>query len=208
MRLVCLSDTHGLHDQVEVPEGDLLLHAGDFCNFGTRGEAKQFLKWLAGLPHPHKVFIAGNHDRPFDRHRRYVNMWVKHVTYLFDQSITVAGWKIYGSPWLSCSPEFQHRAFALEQQHLRAVWSKIPEDTDILLTHCPPAGTLDGTSGAGCEELALRVHQLDLGLHLFGHAHAGYGRVDLGGTTFLNAAICDPEYVPSRAPVVLDLPDR
>ena len=29
LRIVCLSDTHGLHDRIEVPEGDLLLHTGD-----------------------------------------------------------------------------------------------------------------------------------------------------------------------------------
>ncbi|MGE0487941.1 MAG: metallophosphoesterase [Vulcanimicrobiota bacterium] len=77
-RVVCLSDTHSLHEQVEVPEGDILLHAGDLCNHGTKGEVKAFDAWLGRQPHRHKLFIAGNHDWPFYKHRRYAEMWVKH----------------------------------------------------------------------------------------------------------------------------------
>jgi len=31
MRLVVISDTHGLHDRIDsLPDGDILVHAGDF----------------------------------------------------------------------------------------------------------------------------------------------------------------------------------
>jgi hypothetical protein len=30
LRIVCLSDTHGLHRGVTIPNGDVLIHAGDF----------------------------------------------------------------------------------------------------------------------------------------------------------------------------------
>lgn len=33
IRLVLMSDTHGRHRDVEVPDGDLLVHAGDFTFF-------------------------------------------------------------------------------------------------------------------------------------------------------------------------------
>jgi predicted phosphodiesterase len=33
-RIVCISDTHGLHRKVAVPGGDLLIHAGDFMRTG------------------------------------------------------------------------------------------------------------------------------------------------------------------------------
>ena len=62
MRIVCLSDTHNLHDRIRVPEGDLLLHAGDATSRGTEKEVSVFADWLAGLPHRHKVVVAGNHD--------------------------------------------------------------------------------------------------------------------------------------------------
>ena len=34
MRIVLLSDTHGYHDEIDVPPGDLLIHAGDFTRLG------------------------------------------------------------------------------------------------------------------------------------------------------------------------------
>lgn len=83
-RIVILSDTHSLHDRLgPIPEGDILIHAGDFSNVGSLGDCEGFGQFLASLPHPHKVVIAGNHDVSFDRegfqqgglfdrfHRRY-----------------------------------------------------------------------------------------------------------------------------------------
>ena len=32
MKLVLLSDTHGMHAEVKVPLGDVLVHAGDFLS--------------------------------------------------------------------------------------------------------------------------------------------------------------------------------
>lgn len=48
MRLVVLSDTHGQHDKItDVPEGDILIHAGDFMNSGTDLlEIISFNRWL------------------------------------------------------------------------------------------------------------------------------------------------------------------
>ena len=66
-RFVCLSDTHALHGDIPfVPEGDVLLHAGDFSNIGLNEDVISFNQWLGDQPHVHKVVIAGNHDIPFD----------------------------------------------------------------------------------------------------------------------------------------------
>ena len=62
MRLVLLSDTHGLYRKTNSPDGDVLIHAGDFCSEGEAVEARSFGEFLRGLPHRHKVAIAGNHD--------------------------------------------------------------------------------------------------------------------------------------------------
>lgn len=32
MRVVCVSDTHGAHEQLDVPDGDVFIHAGDFSD--------------------------------------------------------------------------------------------------------------------------------------------------------------------------------
>lgn len=44
MRVVCISDTHGLHDELQaarrIPDGDVLVHAGDFTDTGDRDEVR------------------------------------------------------------------------------------------------------------------------------------------------------------------------
>ncbi|OJJ50696.1 hypothetical protein ASPZODRAFT_235822 [Penicilliopsis zonata CBS 506.65] len=65
IRVVCLSDTHTL-EWPDVPDGDLLIHAGDLCNDGSVRELQAAVDWLRRLPHRHKVVICGNHDSYFD----------------------------------------------------------------------------------------------------------------------------------------------
>lgn len=204
LRIVCISDTHSLHDQVQVPPGDLLLHAGDHCNHGNSGEVKRFDRWLGSLPHPHKVIVAGNHDLPWQRRPRYARMWLHHARYLQDGGTEVEGIKIWGSPW---QPDFDHWAFYQPRNSplLGYAWEKIPDDTQILVTHVPPAGILDFLAAdgpSGCNLLLERIRNLKhLKLHVFGHVHSGYGQVSKAGTTFVNASICDESYRPINKPV-------
>ena len=53
-------------DILKVPEGDVLLHGGDFTQIGLRDEVEHFNQFLASLPHKHKIVIAGNHEVTFD----------------------------------------------------------------------------------------------------------------------------------------------
>ncbi len=64
IRVVCISDTH--NHTPDIPDGDLLIHAGDLTNAGTVEEIQTQIEWLETLPHPQKVVIAGNHDSYFD----------------------------------------------------------------------------------------------------------------------------------------------
>lgn len=61
VRTVCISDTHNL--QPELPDGDVLLHAGDLTDRGTFDELQTQFDWLDKQPHRFRVVIAGN-DRP------------------------------------------------------------------------------------------------------------------------------------------------
>jgi hypothetical protein len=85
----------------------------------------------------------------------------------------------YGSPW---SPEFCDWAFNAERgEQSRAIWSKIPDDVDILITHGPPHGILDyvprSKEHCGCEELLKVVKErVKPRLHIFGHIHETYGK--------------------------------
>lgn len=50
VRFVCLSDTHGKTSLLPfyVPEGDILIHAGDFTMRGWAREGREFNNWLGG----------------------------------------------------------------------------------------------------------------------------------------------------------------
>ena len=91
MRIVCLSDTHNRHRVIDVPPGDVLVHAGDATMQGTRGEIRAFDDWLAELPHAHKLVIAGNHDWLFERAPAEARALLRHATYLQDSGIAIDG---------------------------------------------------------------------------------------------------------------------
>ncbi|KAJ5885431.1 hypothetical protein N7495_009941 [Penicillium taxi] len=69
IRVVCISDTH-TQRWPDVPDGDLLIHAGDLANDGSVREIQATVDWLQSLPHQHKVVICGNHDSYFDPRSR------------------------------------------------------------------------------------------------------------------------------------------
>lgn len=64
IRVVAISDTH---DQtVDIPDGDILIHAGDLTDDGTVRSIQKQLDWLKKQSHPVKIVVAGNHDSWFD----------------------------------------------------------------------------------------------------------------------------------------------
>lgn len=206
MRIVCLSDTHGLHEKLDVPEGDLLLHAGDFSMAGRADEIERFDRWLATLPHEHKVVVAGNHDFLFEREPARARAMLRSATYLQDELLELAGLRIWGSPW---QPWFFDWAFNVARgPELAAKWALVPDEIDVLVTHGPPAGILDRTSGGeevGCRDLTQALERVRPRLHLFGHIHESYGRLERDGTTYVNASNCDLRYQPVQPPIVFEL---
>jgi Icc-related predicted phosphoesterase len=188
LTIVCISDTHGRHDRVPVPDGDVLVHAGDLTGHGLLDEVSRFDDWLAGLPHRHKVVVCGNHDWCFQRTPDEARRRLRHAVYLQDEGVVVEGLRFYGSPW---QPWFLDWAFNLPRgAELAAKWALIPDDTDVLVTHGPPAGVLDLTKRGdrpGCADLLDRVRVVRPGLHVFGHIHEARGAVVDGGTLFVNA---------------------
>ena len=212
MRIVCMADTHSsFEDQgtrmLPVPEGDLLIHAGDATLEGRIGEVDRHLRWMSSLPHRHKVMIAGNHDFLFEMNSDLARSMVpRGITYLQDEEVEIEGLRIYGSPW---TPRFFNWAFNLDRGlPLEAAWSRIPEGIDILVTHGPPFGILDFVQRgehAGCKDLRDAVERIKPRLHVFGHIHSGHGYMALGGTTFVNASIVNEAYDPVWEAFTIDL---
>jgi predicted phosphodiesterase len=211
-RIVCISDTHGLHDQIVVPDGDILIHAGDCTNRGIPTELVGFLTWFAAMPHRHKILIAGNHDWLFEKDPTMAGALLrKHapsVRYLNDSGVELDRLKIWGSP---VQPAFYDWAFNRHRgQEIQIHRNLIPQNTDVLVTHGPPAGILDLTASgqrAGCADLARAIAKMTrLRLSVFGHLHLEGGRQQRSaGVTYANASVCDEDYRPIHFPVIVDL---
>ena len=190
---------------MEVPDGDVLLVAGDLTNRGKREEIEAFDAWLHSQPHPHRVVIAGNHDFGFEQ-QPDARHWITGATYLQDESLRIEGVHLWGSPW---QPWFHDWAFNLPRgEALREKWDQIPLDVDVLITHGPPYQILDRCFDGrevGCEELRAAVFRVRPKVHLFGHIHEAYGQVEIDGIRFINASTCTLQYQPIQPPVVVDL---
>ena len=207
MRIVAISDTHSRHQGLIVPDGDILIHAGDTTMQGTVREIIEFNAWLGTLPHPVKIVCAGNHDWLFEKDLGLARGLLSNARYVEDRLITPRGLRIYVSPW---QPRFYDWAFNLDRgEPIKAKWDLIPSELDVLVTHGPPYGILDisGYSGehVGCEELRQAVERVRPRVHIFGHIHHSYGVTVYDGMKFVNASICDEGYRPTREPVVIDL---
>lgn len=220
MRITAISDTHSLHHLIskkDLPGGDLLIFTGDLMNCGYRyPDITNFCYWFDSLEqYDIKVFIAGNHDRLFESHPNEVSQIInsyKWIAYLQDDWLGVGSGlddiaKIWGSPW---QPEFMNWAFNLPRNSdkLKEVWSNIPVDTDILVTHGPPHGYCDIVKGKserlGCELLRARINELKPKIHIFGHIHTGYGYYFNGDTHFINASVLDERYRHTQKPLTFD----
>jgi|AGTN01.2.fsa_nt_gi Predicted phosphoesterases, related to the Icc protein len=208
MRAVILSDTHDQLSLIKVPEADLLIHCGDATGEGTVEQITRFIEELAALPHPFKILIPGNHDRLFDEDPETARKLLDpSIHYLQDTAVVINGVKIYGTPWVHGIGEARFNAFTLPPRSLDISERRkaIPDDTDILVTHCPPAGILD--SGYGCTSLRWRIEEIRPKLVAFGHVHSAYGTYTDpdSGVRYVNAASCTSAYEPTNPPIVIEL---
>lgn len=212
MKITLISDTHNKHKQIShhLPGGDVLIHAGDLTSMGYEHEIREFCSWFNKIDnYDHKIFIAGNHDWGFqdnvDKIMEIVNSY-KTITYLQDDWVKIDDVKIYGSPW---QPRFFNWAFNADpgediQQH----WNKIPEDTDILITHGPAYGYVDRVIGRpehlGCSDLRVKVEDIKPKMHVCGHIHTGYGYICNEHTHFFNAAVLNESYNFTQKPINIE----
>ena len=181
-RIVVVSDTHTFHAELGVvPDGDIFIHAGDFTKKGTAKEVGAFNDWLATLPHRHRIVITGNHEcGPFSEFQKEL---LTNCSYVEDGLVEVLGLRIYGIGW-----------------QRRSRYRCIPSGLDVLITHDPPHGILDGDRNLGNEDL----RDVLVGLvqpprvHLFGHVHEARGVLRTSQTVHVNAASANPGMV-SRA---------
>jgi Icc-related predicted phosphoesterase len=213
VKLVCISDTHGEHEQLELPDGDVLVHAGDMTAHGSESDTCNFMSWFGSRNFSHKICIAGNHDSYIEAQPGAVAEMADEagVTLLNDSGCRVNGLYFWGSP---ITPRFLNWSFMRDPgSAIEAHWNLIPLCTDVLITHGPPWGILDQVQrtehiceNTGCPSLLARIHIVMPAVHLFGHIHESHGRRDLGGVSYFNVSTMDEGYRIHNKPVVVELP--
>ena len=217
MKICCISDTHGSHHQLDMTQykADMLVFAGDWTRGRdlALGETEDFLDWLDEQPYKHKVVIAGNHEVTVERYEEDFNTLIAaypDITYLNNESATIDGIKFYGSPY---SNEFCNWAFMEEEVLLIDIWDKIPDDTNVLITHGPAYGCNDLVNNfysrdphVGSQSLSYRKKELkDLKVHISGHIHEAYGINTTGDTINVCPSILNEKYQLTNKPIIVEV---
>ena len=208
LRIVAVSDTHGNFSTLQVPCGDVFVHAGDFTmSESDPSEVAAFLKWVRALPHKHKILVPGNHDPLFADDTGLVARNLGHTHVLVDRSVTINGVVFYGTPWSRVPGS---RAFSLpEGDRGEQKWKKIPDNVDVSISHAPAYGVLDFDTkvarNVGEVGLRDRVDRIQPTVHICGHVHDGAGVSSSRDVLAVNCAIVDRRLCPVRGPRVLDL---
>lgn len=233
-RLVFISDTHTLHSQttkaIKDARANILVHCGDFTANDPRtkvAEVIAFADWCAMLIQKEYVqdvvAIAGNHelcfdeDHPTTRRDRpgapetcKILLEQADVDYLQDSGCEVQGLKFYGTPW---TQRFYDWAFQIDTAAQdEAIFEKVPEGIDVLLTHGPPYKIRDYMPRGeyvGSPALREALNRVRPRVHAFGHIHFTYGMTVTGeGVLSINAATCRADMKPKNPPMVIDLEPR
>jgi Icc-related predicted phosphoesterase len=228
-RLVCVSDTHLQHD-FTIPDGDILVHAGDLTFQGTVPEVARAVNWLHGTrigqAFKDVVVIPGNHDWLAEKDPGLIKrmMLDAGLTYLQHEPATIQGLKFFGSGY---TPRFYDWALNVKRgPDIARLWAQIPEDTAVLVTHGPPHGRLDNVKESddsgygdygrppvryinkhvGCADLRDRIVRLkSLKAHIFGHIHRPGMVKGADGVVYINASTCNEQYKAVHQPQLLDL---
>jgi Icc-related predicted phosphoesterase len=192
MKIWHISDTHGYHDMLTVPENiDIAIHSGDCSNpinpYNNEPEVRQFIDWYKELPIKYKIYVAGNHDSSIEKklvtEKDFFN---NDIIYLEDDYIHIEGLKIHGSP---VTPNFGNWCFMKDRSKLDKHWQRtIEDDVDILVVHGPPKGILDISDtrehtieNCGCNALKRHVlTRIKPKLMLFGHIHNNDDNINAG----------------------------
>lgn len=246
MKIVAISDLHG--NLPELPPCDVVCICGDIVPLimqkntiaSTAWLSGPFQKWALELPCEKVIMIWGNHDfvgeffckygssisldepqwtKGYDgrtqHHLLFQNDTDEKIVILCDERYEYKGKVFYGTPWC---PSLRNWAFYGDKQHLLNRFNKIPDDVDVLITHCPPKYGLQGTvletnwnymNDFGCVELQQiideRFTDKDIWI-LSGHIHSGKHEVEkMNNVKYRNCSIKNEDYEVAYQPFEFDL---
>lgn len=232
MIIDCIGCLHGYYPKLE--GGDLLIITGDLTGRDSFTEHCDFKLWLYNQNYRKKIVIAGNHDNHFiglpGGPYIFSSFNIKTVKqesyaeYLCDSGTKFEGLKIWGSPWSSwfkgINPKCTAFIYKDQTKHYDEHVMKIPKGTDILITHEPAFGVLDGIPQAdgslfhvGSKALLGWLKYVERPkLHVFSHIHEAYGQEEHFPTyddkmmLSINCSIMNVKYRPVNKPIRINLP--
>lgn len=227
MRIVATSDTHYVPamNGMQIPDGDVFIHAGDLMQNGYPDEWKERVDWLARLPHKVKIYVPGNHDFHMQVYPGPALQNLRSAGVIcvglpgndhYARYVLPNGMTLLGLPYVTGLPRW---AFNIGQNELRRklheLWDykHIP---DVIVSHAPVRGILDTVRRnhkdecAGESEYFFHLehavkHNMQPKIWISGHIHEGYGTLDQDGCKFYNVAMCNRNYVHANPPMVIDL---
>ncbi len=177
MKILQISDTHNRHQQLRhLPMADVIVHCGDFTEYGSEKEVLDFLNWYIELPYRHKIFVTGNHDLCLWDAESIEDL-PDNVHFLQDCGCVIDNITFFGLAY---------------NHNVNLIRDKI----DVLVTHEPPIMILDKSYNThwGNAPLRNRVFQVKPHYHLFGHEHGNQGIVKDCNIVFANGAVLDDQY--------------
>eukprot|EP00041_Stephanoeca_diplocostata_P027315 m.750189 g.750189 ORF g.750189 m.750189 type:complete len:318 (+) comp23156_c0_seq25:263-1216(+) len=206
VRIVCISDTHNYHRKIPIAElckqlgtDDhgrscplILLHAGDFTDYGTWEEISDFCDWLDDLKplFQHIVVVPGNHDLTVDG-PFYHKHWTQWHTWRVDSdrvrlrlqrsctllaagladlpvmvsqfagTFTDAVLRVFGAAAQPRQPKTRRPmayGYARGTPPAKAAWRRVPASADVVVTHTPAHGILDGAAEGGPARAGYQPH--------------------------------------------------
>lgn len=217
LKCVVISDTHSKEKEIEwfrkqenLDKVNTVIHCGDFSH--SEKTFWDFLKWYGALEIENKILICGNHDS-VSYEMGYKKMKevcaAYHIDYLQDSGIEIQGIKIWGSPM---SNEYGDWPFMANDFELDQYWQKIPDDTNVLITHGPAYNVGDyvfqdiSEPNVGSRTLAMRIRDLKcLSHHFFGHVHCDGGVHQQDNYTGYNASIMNFWFRPENEPWTFEI---
>lgn len=200
-------------------EADVLIFAGDFTQCGMDDCFSQVIQFhnkmeeLLEQAHKFKqIFVVfGNHDtfaKTKPRHNEILKWEIKfakagtNLKFLTNEFARYQDFLFYGSPYTTPherwaernekSPGAFHWTEKVELKVKNIFENTKSESVDVMITHPPVKGILDknfdGTS-IGEQRSKWIYGDIKPKLWVHGHVHESYGKVDVDGTTYVNAAI-------------------
>lgn len=180
-----------------VVAGDIALFNPDLTGreqaLDLKRQYNEFRSWLNALNMLRTIVVGvgGNHDFAFQEVHGFPNKFNWH--YLLDSHTQIDDVIFFGSPWQPWMGGWAFNAPEDDAQEnfLREKFSLALDDTDVFVTHTPPAGFHDTVKGAHKGSLALNetLERVQPQLAVYGHIHKpGVEVVD-------NTILCNASYV-------------